>query len=351
MTTLQEYLNQKYPTKEDKEKVKSIEILGDYSMHINGKKEEKNISTWDLELNELNLKEYTKLEKIDLCKYSCKTPLIKLDISGCNCLTTILLTSHALVSIDFLNTLPNPEKLENLCIFNNNIQPTDISIFSRFVNLKGLKIGTMKNALEEGKRNKFYGSFESWKDLTKLGTICIEATDVNEGLEYLSMNLAQKTREVGYDNIECSPHYTSAKCSAIQDQLRTFDYDLLAWQLAHPHLMYKARPELFFDSEVKTKWMSALRDKLNQTQTKLTELKQTNPNKVKKIKRLETKIHNLKLIQENISAHSLIEKLETKKEGIKEVQDKSTQTEDPKTQNQATQTEQKYEIPGSWKWK
>lgn len=92
----------------------------------------------------------------------------------------------------------------------------------------------MKYDLKGGKHNKFYGSFKSWKNLTKLETICIEATDVNEGLEHLPESLVLSTirekerdkEKGGYYKIECSPHSTNAKCSQIQDQLRPFNYDL-----------------------------------------------------------------------------------------------------------------------------
>jgi hypothetical protein len=68
-----------------------------------------------------------------------------------------------------------------------------------------------------------------------------------------------------------------------------------------------------------------LRDKITKTQEKLTETKQNEPEAIKRIKRLEMKLDNLKLIQENISNHNLIDKLQ-KKELIKK-EDKATQTE------------------------
>jgi hypothetical protein len=79
-----------------------------------------------------------------------------------------------------------------LSIAGNNIQPTDIKIFSRFINLKVLHTGTTKEFIEEsGNRNKFYGSLESLKNLSDLGFLCIEATDVDSGLEYLPSSLVQ----------------------------------------------------------------------------------------------------------------------------------------------------------------
>ncbi|CAG8640787.1 1420_t:CDS:2 [Paraglomus brasilianum] len=103
--------------------------------------------------------------------------------------------------------------------------------------------------------------------------ICVEATDVNEGLEYLPMSLAESTKRarfgfnrIGYSDIECSSHGTDAKCKAIQDELRPYDYDLEAWQLAHPERMIIARPEYFTNADNKKI------DRLEQKQENLTEV-------------------------------------------------------------------------------
>jgi hypothetical protein len=119
MVTLQEQFEKDFPNKETKE----ISALGKY--------ENSNFTNWDLDL-----RKYFNLECFNL---------------GDNKIT----------STDFLNTLPNPEKLKILMISCNNIQPTNISVFSRFINLKVLKIGVMDYALKQGKRNQFYGSFKS----------------------------------------------------------------------------------------------------------------------------------------------------------------------------------------------
>jgi hypothetical protein len=139
--------------------------------------------------------------------------------------------NNQLTTVEFLDNLLNPEKLKVLGIFNNNIQPTDIEIFSKFTNLKYLKIGTTKDGLKAGKHNKFFGSLQAYQNSTKLESICIEATDVDSGLEYLPTSLStaiQQEKKEGkrYSRIECSPRGTNAKCKAIQDQLRPFNYDL-----------------------------------------------------------------------------------------------------------------------------
>ena len=213
MTTLQEYLNEKYPTEEDKEKVKKINISAILARLM----QKQDFKPQNPE-ESLDLSEYKNLESLSLNE--CK--ITKIEIGDLPNLTNLTLTHNYLTSVEFLNQLSNPKKLETLVIGSNNIQPTDIEVFSRFVNLKELKIGTTSIGLEKGKRNKFYGFFKSWKNLTKLTKICIEATDVNEGLEYLPSSL-KKIYEV-----DCQSHNTNAKCSAIQNELRPFNYDLEA---------------------------------------------------------------------------------------------------------------------------
>lgn len=212
MTTLQEYLDQKYPTKEEKEKVKSIDF---WEVNIEWRRKG---AVEKLKGGELDLKNFANIEKVDIRgERDLKIPLTKLcvdgcskiveidcnnndltfiDLSHCTDLTKMHFSGNKLTSLNFLNDLPNPEKLVELNIYNNNIQPTDIAIFSRFINLRILRIGTMEEGLKNGKWNKFYGSLKAYQNLTKLESICIEATDVDEGLEYLSSNLAQITKEI-----------------------------------------------------------------------------------------------------------------------------------------------------------
>jgi hypothetical protein len=116
------------------------------------------ISGVNVNLDCLDISGCPKLE--DFSYTETKKP-VSLNFSNCNFLRILSIIRRSMVSADFLNTLPNPEKLEELRIYSNNIQPTDITIFSRFVNLKHLLIGTTRNDLEKGKHNEFYGSFKS----------------------------------------------------------------------------------------------------------------------------------------------------------------------------------------------
>jgi len=108
-------------------------------------------------LTKLNLGSKPNLERFDFSG----SQLTTFDLSDCPNLTTLDLTNNQLTSIEFLTKLPNPEKLTELLIYDNNIQPTDIEIFSKFVGLRVLALGALEAHLRKGKRNRFYGSFKS----------------------------------------------------------------------------------------------------------------------------------------------------------------------------------------------
>src|SRR5436305_4866329 len=128
MVTLQEQFEKDFPNKE----ARTIVAPGKYG--------NSNFVNYDLDLTK-----YTKLEILYL--QSNKITSVKLCSSGN--FINLSISYNNLTSVDFLNTISNPKKLEGIKIFNNNIQPTDISIFSRFVNLECLKIGS----IEKGKVN------------------------------------------------------------------------------------------------------------------------------------------------------------------------------------------------------
>src|SRR5579862_563428 len=151
MTTLQEYLNQKYPTPADKEKLRQI-ILSESEKEIEG--------------GELDLSEYVNLEKLTLCGHYLKTPLTKLKLGKMPNLTGLTCVYNQLTSVDFLSELTHPEKLESLNIERNNFQPTTYDFLARFTNLKHLTTGTIKDKIEAGIYNRFYGSLQPLKNLT-----------------------------------------------------------------------------------------------------------------------------------------------------------------------------------------
>ncbi|KLL04571.1 MAG: hypothetical protein MRERV_17c006 [Mycoplasmataceae bacterium RV_VA103A] len=151
----QEYINQKYPTQQKREEEKWL-----------------NISDKTLE-GELDLSDFKNLEKLE-CRY--------------NYLAQIIYPA-------------NPKKIISLIIRNNNINPSDLSIFSQFSNLERLEIGNEnKNRINQGIYNRFHGSLEPLKDL-KLRFLGISNTDIDSGWEYLPDSL----EEIAYD-IELRPN-------------------------------------------------------------------------------------------------------------------------------------------------
>ena len=296
MITLQQQFEKDFPNK-------NIEDI------LNGgeKYEKTKFTNYDLDL-----REYKKLWRIFLTG----NKITSINLSGCRELKWLELNRNNLTSVDFLNTLPNIRNLERLYIHSNDIQPTDISIFSKFTNIKVLKIGTTEYHLKQGKRNKFYGSLKSWQNLTKLEYSCIEATDVDSGLEYLPLNLVKlNKKELGYryKHLECSPHNTNAKVKVIQDELRPFDYDIEAWQLAH------SKPiECFVSLDAKEQQIRDLIDMINKTEQDLKRVRISESDKLKKIERLGSKLTELQKAKKTLEKST-----QTKLTMI----DKETQTE------------------------
>jgi len=74
----------------------------------------------------------------------------------------------------------NKEKLTSLYLNSNNLSTQDLNYFREFINLEDLNINN----------NRFVGTLEPLKDLTKLRYLHIENTDLDSGLEYLPNNIA-----------------------------------------------------------------------------------------------------------------------------------------------------------------
>src|SRR5205809_4909499 len=73
---------------------------------------------------------------------------------------------------------------------NNNLNPSNLTIFSQFSNLEHLLIGNSgKNKINQGIYNHFHGSLEPLKDLNKLDYLSISNTDIDSGFEYLPDSL------------------------------------------------------------------------------------------------------------------------------------------------------------------
>jgi Leucine-rich repeat (LRR) protein len=89
-----------------------------------------------------------------------------------------------IINIDLLNY----KKLTYINLRDNCIKDTEISIFSKFVQLKTLYLGRTEN---RPIYNNFFGSLKCLINLKKLETLCINDTKINEGFEYLPDNITE----------------------------------------------------------------------------------------------------------------------------------------------------------------
>ncbi|HJT85559.1 MAG TPA: hypothetical protein VJ697_13845 [Nitrososphaeraceae archaeon] len=268
MVTLQEYLNCKYTTDESKLHVEEIDI---YEIHY----ERRNLDTTELlDGGLLDLRSYVNLKKLNISGHDIgikqhrdsgiyfSTPILKLDLSTCICIEYLDASYQALTDVDFLMHLPKPEKLKILKIYDNNIQTTNIEVFSKFINLSSLFIGTSnirENSLVKGKLNRFYGSLKSLNALNTLKLLYFDSTDIDSGLEFLPKSLLTEYEErlkvklsryldseltlktiieaqdnVGSNIIRCASERNNAKCLKLHNQLNFFRNNLKFMWLLFP---------------------------------------------------------------------------------------------------------------------
>jgi Leucine-rich repeat (LRR) protein len=161
-------LDEKYSNKEERKNIKVLNISG------------KNLE------RKLNLENFTNLEKLN-----CSENLVtELDLISCN-----------------------EENLIEINIDSNNFSKQDLSIFSHFTKLERLYLGTVKpDRVRQNLYNRFTGSLEYLKNLTKLKELGISNTDIDSGLEYLPKNL-KKIYCVNYRGAE-------AGCEKIREELK-----------------------------------------------------------------------------------------------------------------------------------
>lgn len=113
------------------------------------------------------------------------------------------------IELKSIYSLPNT--LEFLQLANNSFPASTLEPFSHLINLVHLDIGAadpysitpsfFNNMLSE--HNKWFGSLKPLEKLTKLESVCLATSDVNEGLEYLSNTV----RHVG-----CTSDINGKKC-------------------------------------------------------------------------------------------------------------------------------------------
>ena|SRR5215216_6172585 len=97
MTTLQEYLDQKYFAQE--EKVKIIDIK-----KINQERKGQVLTDYKLEGGSLNLSKYSNLEKVKIEGWRLKTPLTDLDVSDCKRLVSLDCRDNQITQLNLTNS-------------------------------------------------------------------------------------------------------------------------------------------------------------------------------------------------------------------------------------------------------
>ncbi|CFW93430.1 Leucine-rich repeat protein of unknown function [endosymbiont DhMRE of Dentiscutata heterogama] len=103
MSTLQEYLNQKYPTKKDKEQVKEI-IIEDKSYYDTDLEETIDDNPWEkIDGGELDLSDYSNLKKININEKCLNSPLTKLELGAKPKLSSLSLSVEQLTDLKFNN--------------------------------------------------------------------------------------------------------------------------------------------------------------------------------------------------------------------------------------------------------
>ena len=133
-------------------------------------------------LTHLNLNHLKKLKWLT----GSRGQLTTLSVSGCSDLRGIECWNNLLTDLD----LNNNSQLGWLDVRGNNFSKQDLTFLSRLVNLRGLKLGNWDDRKKNlGVSNRFYGSLEPLKNLTKLEHLSVVDTDVDGGLEYLPSSL------------------------------------------------------------------------------------------------------------------------------------------------------------------
>ncbi|CAG8773351.1 27405_t:CDS:2 [Gigaspora margarita] len=170
------YINRKYPTKEEKEEATKLDIRVKGEEDSDSNEEEGKVliaALFGLE-GSLDLTDFTSLKELGSLNLLWKGNLTSLNLTNCRNLQILNVSNNELSDISFLEQLPNPEKLEELDLSANNIT-SDLTPFSRFTSLKKLVLGNYyinKNDIKEGKSG-FYGSLEPLKKLTELESLDI----------------------------------------------------------------------------------------------------------------------------------------------------------------------------------
>jgi len=122
--------------------------------------------------------------------------------------------------------------------------------------------------------NRFYGSLEPLRDMSKLQDLCIDSTDIDSGLEYLSDSLR---------TFWTDPHNRqNAKVAKIREQLKPYNYNFKSWRIIN-----KSYPNLLIKK-------TELETQIQKVEKELEQTKQNESERVGKITRLESELKLLK---------------------------------------------------------
>ncbi|CAH1755675.1 7412_t:CDS:10 [Entrophospora sp. SA101] len=136
----------------------------------------------------LDLSDFVNLE-LDNCRQlrilNCNdNQLVNLDLNNLDKLEGIRCGNNYLS--DLVISPLQVEQLTYLYAENNNFSPQDCSIFRKIINLRELYIGNHdQEKIQQGIYNRFSGSLEPLRDLSKLEYLDISNTDIDSGLRYL----------------------------------------------------------------------------------------------------------------------------------------------------------------------
>ena len=162
------------------------------------------------QLTRLYISNFPKLINVD-CSDNQLNSLI---ISICPKLTELYCSNNRLTGFDFSKL--DEEKLTSIDLNDNDFSQCDLSVLTPFVNLKSIKIGSKngdQEKIDEGFYNRFYGSLKHLKNMDKLEILNINATDIDEGLEYLPTSLKE---------FYCTSYGTVTKVEEIEEVLKNY---------------------------------------------------------------------------------------------------------------------------------
>ncbi|WNE40080.1 MAG: Serine/threonine-protein kinase PknD [Mycoplasmataceae bacterium] len=242
----------------------------------------------------LDFSDFINLENLD-CSDNQLTHLI---LPTNNRLRKINFSDNFLTSFDYSKL--DPKILIDLRVGNNLLESNNINIFSHLFNLTNLEIGNRKRPFKWTGTNKFFGSLESLKKITKLNYLDISNTGISQGLEELSESL---------NSFYCQ----GTKC---EEELRKYGKptdDNFIYLLKNYQKDYQNQRQIQF-LEKQQFWFTEQEKEINYLENRISEL--VNLIKSQKQRIIEDFLDILsekELIQELITNHLELKKGESKK--------------------------------------